>query len=357
MDDKYNMNSHKLLWHLDRLLEYQKGNSVVPLNVQLGITNGCNFDCIYCYGAAVMGKVGVVDRIDLPFDTIINFLNDAKNIGVRSISLVGEGENTIHPNFYEIMNHTRKIDLNMGMATNGIALDKDSIKSVLESLIWLRFSVGGIGETYELIHGRNVFNRFVDIVRSTVDIKRFYGLKTTIGLQMVVMNENIDDIVPLAKLGRELGVNYFVAKPCSDTPDRKLSVPHEEYPLLTALFNEAESYSTDYYSVVMKRSKFENKGYNDFDCCRATNFVIQINAKGNVAPCGHLLGYRADEFLMGNINKQHFSDIVFSDRYREIQAKVRTLDVNKECETNCLHYYMNNFLQGLENVPEHVNFV
>lgn len=358
MSDKYNMSGHKLLWHLDRLTEYRTGRAITPLNVQLGITNGCNFDCIYCYGAAVMGKVGVTDRIDLPIETITRFLKDAKEVGVRSISLVGEGENTIHPNFYDVLECTREINLDMGMASNGIALKKDRIKEVLESLVWLRFSVGGgTREIYERIHCRDTFDKFLDVVATAVDTKRRFNLGTTIGLQMVVMNDNICDIIPLAKLGKELGVDYLVAKPCSDTPDRKLAVPHTKYIELESLFKEAESYATEDYSVVMKRSKFENQGRNEFDCCRATNFVIQISAKGNVAPCGHLLGYREKEFNLGNINEQSFKDIVTSKKYADVQRKVQLLDVNKECETNCLHYYMNQFLQGLENPPQHLNFV
>ena len=33
---------------------------------------------------------------------------------------------------------------------------------------------------------------------------------------MVVTKDNMKDIVPLAKLGKECGVDYLVVKPCSD---------------------------------------------------------------------------------------------------------------------------------------------
>ena len=39
---------------------------------------------------------------------------------------------------------------------------------------------------------------------------------------MVVTKENMNDIVPLSKLGKECGVDYFVVKPCSDTFDSRL---------------------------------------------------------------------------------------------------------------------------------------
>jgi len=174
---------------------------------------------------------------------------------------------------------------------------------------------------------------------------------------MVVIKTNIDQIVPIAKLGKELGVDYFVAKPCSDTPDGKLEVPHADYLNLEDLFKEAESYSTDKYSVVIKRNKFDNLGKFPYKVCRATQFIIQINAKGDVAPCGHLLGYRNGLYHMGNLNEQSLHEILSSDKYWEIQNKVQKLDLNSECETNCLHYYINSFLDGLTNVPQHVNFV
>lgn len=357
MSDKYNMNDHKLLWHLDRLKDYRNGKQIAPLNIQLGITNGCNYNCVYCYGLAVMGKTNVADRIDLPTSTIIKFFKDAKEVGVKSISLVGEGENTIHPNFYDILVYAKSINLDLGMASNGVAIDKNRMDEILKSLTWLRFSVGGATkEIYKEIHQRNTFNKFIDIVQNAIYIKRKFDFKTTIGLQMVVMNDNICDIVKLAELGKNLNVDYLVVKPCSDTPNKKLKVPYEKYNELESLFKEAEKYATNNYAVVIKRDKFRNQGYNSFDCCRATNFVIQINAKGDVAPCGHLLGYRKDEFNLGNINEQSFKDIINSDNYKKIQKKVQSLDVNKECETNCLHYCMNQFLQKLENPPQHINF-
>lgn len=39
------------------------------------------------------------------------------------------------------------------------------------------------------------------------------------GLQMVLMPDFSDQIVPLAKLGKKLGVDYLVIKHCSDDED------------------------------------------------------------------------------------------------------------------------------------------
>jgi MoaA/NifB/PqqE/SkfB family radical SAM enzyme len=169
MYDKYNMTGHKLLWHLDRLNSWCNGEKIVPLNIQLGITNGCNLNCVYCYGAALMGKVGIKDRTDLDTSIILNLFKDARDFGVRSISLVGEGENTLHPDFYKIIKYAKTIGIDLGIATNGIPLKMYRTEEVLESFVWMRFSVGAANkEKYKLVHGADMFDRFIKVVDSHV---------------------------------------------------------------------------------------------------------------------------------------------------------------------------------------------
>jgi len=355
--DKYRMTGHKLLWHLDRVNSWQKGERIAPLHIELGITNGCNLACKYCYGDMI-GKADRKDKFDMPREALLRLFRDAKDIGVKSIGLVGEGENTLSPYFYDAIDYAREIGLDLGIATNGIAFKKTRIKDILASFVWIRFSLGGATrESYLDVHGVDAFERVIGNIRECVATKKKYGLKTTLGTQMVVIRNNVQDIVPLAKFSRELGVDYFVAKPCSDTPDKKLNVPHEEYLKLGDLFEEAEGYSDENYSAVIKWNKFGNLGLNEFKTCYGTQFNMTINARGDVSPCGHLLGYRRDEFYMGNVIEQSFKDIVVSERYWEVQKKVQTLDVNRECETNCLHHYINEFLEALKNPPDHINFV
>ena len=357
VEDKYRMTGHKLLWHLDRVNSWLKGERIAPVHIVLGITNGCNLACTYCYGDMI-GKADKGNKFDMPKEALLRLFRDAKDAGVKSVGLIGEGENTLSPYFYDAIDCAREIGLDLGIATNGIAFKESKIKDILESFVWIRFSLGGATrESYIKVHGADRFEHVIENIRKCVKAKKKYGLKTTLGTQMVVIHDNIEDIVPLAKLSKELAVDYFVVKPCSDTPDKKLNVPHEEYLKLGELFKEAESYSDENYSVVIKWDKFGNLGLYDFKTCYATQFSMAINAKGDVAPCGHLLGYRKEEFYMGNVVEQSFKDVISSERYWDVQRKVQTLNVNKECETNCGYYYINGFLDTLKKPPEHINFV
>ena len=71
-------------------------------------------------------------------------------------------------------------------------------------------------------------DRVLGNAKALAEMKKKLNSNCVIGFQMVVTKENMNDIVPLSKLGRECGVDYFVVKPCSDTFDSRLNSPKGE---------------------------------------------------------------------------------------------------------------------------------
>jgi len=294
----------------------------------------------------------------MPKDAILRTFSQAKEIGVRSIAIIGEGENTLNPHFHDALEHGREIDLDLGLATNGVRIDPQRAELLLTALTWLRINISAATpEAFKRIHNTDHYHRVLDNVRALVKAKAENGYPCTLGLQMVVTSDNFDQIVPLAKLGCELGVDYLVIKPCSDTPEGDLGSPHDEYAKQTAIYEEAMTWATDSYEVVPKMAKLMDHGWKDYPVCFGTQFIIAISGNGNTFPCGHWFDIRTDEFLMGNVIDTSFADIVSSERYWQVQKHVQSVDVNHECETNCRQHYANQFLSKLSNPPNHLNFV
>jgi len=359
MEDKYLMDGHKLLWHLDRVNQWLNGERIAPLHIDLGITTGCNIRCSYCYGV-LQANVAASKRFNMPREALWRLLKDAKDIGVRSIAFIGEGENTLNVALYDALNYAKAIDLDVSLATNGVRIQKERVEDMLSSLVWVRFNISAATpDSYRRIHGvkGEVFHKVLGNIKYCVDTKKECGLATAIGLQMVVVHDNMQDIVPLAKLGKDLGVDYLVVKPCSDTYQGTIGSPNEEYLEIEDILAEAEGYSTDGYTVSVKWQKMGNLGLKDYGVCYGTAFLIAISGDGRVFPCGHFFNFRSDEFLMGNVIETSLKDVVFSDRYWEVQRKIQSLNVNKECESNCRQYYISEFLWRLKNPPDHVNFI
>ena len=355
--DKFLMDGHKLLWHLDRVNAWTRGERIPPLHIDLGITTGCNIGCSFCYGV-LQGRTNAAERFDMPLAPLLRLMEDAKEIGVRSILFDGQGENSLNPALPAAIDRAREIGLSVALATNGTILRPDDVPVLLAGLTWLRVNLSAATpESYRRIHGADLFDRVIANVRTLVEEKRQSGSLTTIGLQMVLTKENLEDIVPLSRLGGELGVDYLVIKPCSDDPDGTLDAPVDEYLALDDVFREAVACSNGDYQVVVKANKLNNRGAKSFGACFGTRFIINISGDGSVFPCGHFFNIRQEEFCMGNILDQSLREVIASDRYWQVQERISSIDVNRECETNCRHYYVSGFLWQLKNPPPHLDFI
>src|SRR6202012_3487556 len=101
------------------------------------------------------------------------------------------------------------------------------------------------------------FDRVVQNIRDMAEIKQRRGLDVTIGLQMVLMPAYEDQIMPLARLGKELRPDYLVIKHCSDNEDGDLGVDYRGYSRMYDTLRAAESLSDAQYKVQVKWSKIE----------------------------------------------------------------------------------------------------
>lgn len=367
--DQFLMNETKLPWHKDRLLAWvnDKNNaSLVPLHIDMGIATGCNLACHFCYGVvqARTGFQGTQGAMELmPLETIINTFKNSKEIGVKSIALIGEGENTLNPNLYPALSYAKSIDLDVSLATHGASLRDKHYQTLLESLSWLRINISAATpESYKYVHQRPWFDKVINNTlgllgyRDRNDVRLNNGEKCTIGYQMVLTNRNFEDIIPLSVLAVELGIDYLVIKACSDTPEGSLEAPTHEYLKLKEKFFRAESLSNERTKIIVRWEKLGNLGNKSYKNCYGTRFIIAISGNGNVFPCGHWFNIEKDRFLMGNVNQTPFKDIIKSQTYINSQKEILKLDL-RSCESNCRQHQVNSFLDHFNQIENPMEFI
>lgn len=360
----------KLSWHLDRVQKWQKGERIAPITIDMALTRACNYSCGFCYAMFQENDRKIINK-----KVIFDFLEDCAEIGVKGISFVSDGESTISPVFADACKYGHELGLSMAVGTNAFVLTKNRLEDVMPYLTYLRVNFSaGEKKRYAEIMGvkESSYDRVCQNIKDMVEIKKRDNLKVTIGMQMVLMPEDADQIIPLAKLGKELRPDYAIIKHCSDNEDGGLGVSYDEYEKLYPLLKEAESYSDETYKCVIKWSKIKDQGNNkrSYQRCYGAPFMIQLSGSGLVAPCGGLFNEKYKKFHIGNICETRFKDIWKSDKYWEVMNYLSSPNFNaqKMCASLCLQHKVNealdDFVKGKgdmiqpdSNPPEHINFI
>ena len=360
----------KLAWHLDRVEKWQRGERVAPITIDMALTRACNYSCGFCYAMFQENDRKVINK-----KVIFDFLEDCAEIGVKGISFVSDGESTISPVFTDACKYGHEIGLSMAVGTNAFVLTKNRLEDVMPYLTYLRVNFSaGEKKRYAEIMGvkESSYDRVCQNIRDMVEIKKKNNLKVTIGMQMVLMPEDADQIIPLAKLGKELRPDYAIIKHCSDNEDGGLGIQYDEYEKIYPILKEAESYSDETYKCVIKWSKIKDKGNNkrSYQRCYGAPFMIQLSGSGLVAPCGGLFNEKYKKFHIGNICDTRFKDIWKSDKYWEVMNYLSSPKFNaqKMCASLCLQHKVNealdDFVKGKGDLqqpdtvsPEHINFI
>jgi MoaA/NifB/PqqE/SkfB family radical SAM enzyme len=276
---------------------------------------------------------------------------------------------------YDAISHGKGNGLDVALGTNGRLLKRDKLEQILPALTYLRFNFSaGEPKRYAEIMGckEEDFYEVVETIRKAIEVKNRNNLEVTIGLQMVLMPSFKDQIIPLAQLGKQLGVDYTVIKHCSDDEEGSLGVHYEEYfdPSLIEEIKKAEETSTDKYSVKAKWSKILSGGKRTYSQCYGPPFILQLSGSGLVAPCGMLFNDKYKEYHIGNIIETPFKKIWKSDRYWQVMDRLASdrFDARTDCGTLCLQHLVNGYLSNLKTgkvtlseprgeKPLHVNFI
>ncbi|OHB47178.1 MAG: radical SAM protein [Planctomycetes bacterium GWF2_40_8] len=362
------LDGHKLAWHQDRVDAWLRGERIAPITIDCALTRACTYRCTYCYGMLQANDIKKMTR-----EVIFRFLDDAAEIGVKAISFVSDGESTCSPHLYDAILRGKQNGLDMAVGTNGYLLKEDKLEDVLPALTYMRFNISAAdGDRYAAIHGceKESYCKVIDVINACVKIKREKNLQVTIGLQMVLLPEFADQILPLSKLGKELGVDYLVIKHCSDDESGSLGVDYSKYHDMVDMLKKAEAYSDNGYLVKAKWSKILSGGKRTYSRCYGPPFIMQFSGSGLVAPCGMLFHDRYKRYHIGNIVDTSFKKIWQSDRYWEVINLIASekFDARTMCGSLCLQHKVNEFLWDLKTnnavvkkgegePPMHVNFI
>ncbi len=353
MADKIRMDSHKLIYHPKEVARWKDGENIYPIEMEVGLTNACNHRCIFC----AVDYTGYKPTM-LKADILLPNLGDMACKGLKSVIYAGEGEPLLNQEAVEIINQTKGYGIDAAMSTNGVLLTKEASKECLKSLTWIRFSTAGIRETTynQIQRGKpGDLQKVLVNMEDAVKVKQDQKAETTIGVQLLLLPENKDEIVEMAKELKKIGVDYFTVKPYSKHPQSG-NVIEIDYQELLGLEEELKQVAEENFSIYFRAHAMQKLSCKrSYQHCYALPFMVYLDAKGNLWPCIVFMG--KDSLSYGNINEERFVQIWEGERRKRLIGYFNQMDLEKNCRELCRLDEMNKYLDELLHPGSHVNFI
>ncbi|MEO5336269.1 MAG: radical SAM protein [Magnetospirillum sp. WYHS-4] len=363
MADDYRIDSHKLIYHPERVAQllaarddWEKAKSVYPIYMEVSPIGACNHRCVFC-GVDYIGYKP--DMLDL--EVMRLRLPEMGRLGVRSIMYAGEGEPMLHKKIVDLVEIAKASGIDVSFTTNGTILPKGFIERALPLTSWIKVSINaGTAETYAQLHRTKPedFGQAVANLKALAQARGPGGC--TIGAQILLLPENAREIETLALLCRdEIGLDYLVVKPYSQHVFSKTrKYEGLDYNSLIAVGEGLERFDTDKFKVVFRGHTMRKYSRSDrYPRCYSVPFLwAYIMANGTVSGCSAYLLDKRFEF--GNVNEAGFQEIWEGERRKaNYHFIMNELDI-EHCRRNCRMDEVNRYLyQLVDNPPPHVNFI
>lgn len=283
------------------------------------ITNKCNLRCKNCYNSNHI-------NLNTNFESkkkVLDFLNKIpENITVG----FGGGEPLIVPYFFEVLQYLDDKKIKHHFTTNGLLLDESAANQIKDlGVSRVTVSLDGLKMNHEYLRGNQTF----DV--SLKAIERLVKNGVTVYIGMTITRLNYNDIRPIAKLGKELGVDvvsYFRYIP---DDNRESVFNHDKYSLFESAKRLLETKCglvdnnfNIYYERLAKFTFLLDEKELQHTVCRSINGLSNIDYLGNFYICPYL---HKD---IGNIWKDDINDVF----YKTKSYLIEMLNIPRECE-NC----------------------
>jgi MoaA/NifB/PqqE/SkfB family radical SAM enzyme len=350
----------KVFHHPDRLDHILNEDflRVVPVSVELDVTNVCPHKCFYCY-EFVRDDLGLNWGMHRPgqetdFTRASELLHEMAAAGVKAIEYCGRGEPFAYRRFVDLLNVTRVCGLQAGIITSGSVLGAEIAGGVVEARpAWVRFSIDSLDEeTFNVIRqprqpeaGRQTV---IDNITRLANLVRVHGLTTRLSASTVVLPKNFRQLRGLARFTKSLGLRAHVFRLVNlDNRERLYRPVWDE--VCRELQELQAELDDEMFSVYLPPKNFYVKSGKPYKKCLFSLYDMAIDVNFNVFGC--LENIFNPDYLLGNVgpNGQSFQELLDSPRRLEVMNRV------KRCPP-CCRDEANEMLEGFVDAI-HPNFM
>ena len=248
-----------------------------PFVLSHGINARCNMQCKFCD----YWKQDISDSSEMSTQEIFDLLDEAYAFGIR-IYNAWTTEPLLRKDLPEILRYAKNIGMTTFLITNGKLLE--SRVDDLNDLDYLSVSVDGIS-SYEKIRGME-FDSLLDGIKAARQM-----MKNPILMNCVISRQNLDDIVELVHMARELDVRIsFEPLNESESIDRvvwdEIGIRDADLDKYRQVVGRIIEMKKDGYPII--NSKTYLKMVRDMKPayqCHASDMILNVTSDGVIENC------------------------------------------------------------------------
>ncbi|MCX5638729.1 MAG: radical SAM protein [Planctomycetota bacterium] len=291
------------------------------LRIGIELSRRCNLRCVYCYANA-----GERLPEELSLSEILDVLNQASEMGVRTAVIVGGGEPLLYDALPEILRHTSDLGMKTVMFTNAIGMDRTSARNLFDLRVSVIAKLNTLdSEKQDLLAGG--INGSFEVMMKGIENLLSVGYGNTspimMGIHTVICSLNYNDIPNLWRWIRQHNLfPYFeTLKNQGRAADKRLAVSREALHTLFNCLLEIDEHEFGYSWVPHPPLV----GWS----CQQHFYSCYVTSQGDVQPCSGL------PITVGNVRTERLQDIVRKDLFLRLRDMPK--NINKQCANCDLH--------------------
>lgn len=190
--------------------EFAAGKAVPdskPTNLSIGLTNHCNFHCVYCDEHRPGNKVPRASLEGAVYEDLIALVETSHTIAWHGIS-----EFFLDRRFFELVERSGKAGALLSLNTNGSVFTERHLEALATypAPINLNFSLDAASaDVYKAVRGFD-FDRVIANIRRYLAAMPGRPSWTWTSLSYVITKTNVHEMVPFVQLAKELGIKAVV---------------------------------------------------------------------------------------------------------------------------------------------------
>ncbi len=296
------------------------------LSLELELSRACNLRCIYCYAAS-----GQALENELPLEKILHVIDQAAELGVRKIIVLGGGEPLIYKDLFTVIDHILSRGIKVDLFTNGTMIDDDTAQKLFARNVAISMKMNSRdAHIQDELAGRK--GTFDAIEKGLAALRRagYPDENHTLGIETIVCRQNYDELPELWRWARQNSIIPYIeimTQQGRAAENKGLEVPPDKIRTLFEKLSELDA--TEFGRIWYPLPPLAASR------CARHEYSCTVTSVGDVNPCPGV------SISIGNIREQPLKEILAASKVIHELRNIRQ-NIKGRCAT-CTH---NEFCYG-----------